>query len=81
MASKLYIYPPMLPINETIKIDGVKYKVKSLEDGTYQVDGGGLSFVLTQNEKWEAPEEVSKILTFKLGKQIEELIWFRASGI
>lgn len=68
----------MLPINETIKIDGVKYKIESVETG-YLINK---SFVVYQDgDKWQCSDTLNHSLVKKLGKYIEDLIWFRASGV
>jgi hypothetical protein len=70
----------MLPINETVKIDGQKYKIESVKTG-YLVND---SFIVYENisGKWDCAEkDVPYSLVLKIGKQIDELIWFRANGV
>jgi hypothetical protein len=71
----------MLPINETVKIEGIKYHIETTEVG-YLVTGNGAQFIMYEDgDKWRTAENVPLHLIIKLGKKIEELVWFRAMGI
>jgi uncharacterized protein (UPF0248 family) len=71
----------MLPINEKIKIDGIKYNVETVEHG-YLITSPDAQFIIYQDGKhWRTADSVPLHLIIKLGKKIEELVWFRAMGM
>jgi hypothetical protein len=70
----------MLPINEKIKIDGIKYTVETVEHG-YLITSPDAQFIIYQDGIWRTADSVRMHLVIKLGKKIEELVWFRAMGI
>lgn len=68
----------MLPINETVQIDGVKYHIESTELG-YLINE---SFIIyKEGRHWKTADTIDQVLVEKLGEKIEDLIWFRANGI
>lgn len=68
----------MLPINEITIIDGTRYKIQSTTDG-YLVNN---QFTIYEDgSAWKCSEDVHPKLLEKIGKKIEDLIWFRAMGI
>jgi hypothetical protein len=71
----------MLPLNETVKINGTKYKIETTHLG-YLITGDDNQFILYQDGgKWKTADSVPLHLVIKLGKKIEDLNWFRAMGV